>query len=317
MGQISLLQELNLQYPIARRDESVVDDYHGVKVPDPYRWYDLTAFFCISSAGSGMKSGFLRIGLSSLPNLRLSTLCDFQVSRICCFGPSSSVKRLEDPDSDEVKDFVEKQADLGDAVLQSCDTREKIQHHILKLYDHPRFNAPTKHGNKYFYSHNSGLQAQSVLYVTDDLEGKPEVLLDPNTLSEDGTVSLTTAALSENSKYLGYGQAVSGSDWVTIKVIRVDDKAIEPDALSWTEGSTWIKTHSGQNWACRAGGLPVVHWLREGSIGLGLVIVDVISFNIFIRGILPPDFRSVSPHAQSMQFLIPKCIPGILWPPSN
>ena len=67
----------------------------------------------------------------------------------------------------------------------------------------------------------------------DSLDGEPEVLLDPNALSEDGTVSLSNLSVSKDAKYLAYGLSSSGSDWVTIKVMRVDDKKTEPDTLSW------------------------------------------------------------------------------------
>lgn len=65
------------------------------------------------------------------------------------------------------------------------------------------------------------------------MDGKPEVLLDPNTLSEDGTVALSMCAISEDAKYLAYGVSSSGSDWVTIKVMRVEDKRDEPDTILW------------------------------------------------------------------------------------
>ncbi|PSS17987.1 Prolyl endopeptidase, partial [Actinidia chinensis var. chinensis] len=110
MGSLRALDDAPLQYPFARRDESVVDDYHGVLVPDPYRW-------------------------------------------------------LEDPDADEVKDFVQEQVKLTESVLKKCDTREKLREKIRDGLDHPRYSAPFRRGNKYFYFHNTGLQAQSVLYV--------------------------------------------------------------------------------------------------------------------------------------------------------
>lgn len=69
--------------------------------------------------------------------------------------------------------------------------------------------------------------------IQDGLEGNPEVLLDPNTLSEDGTVSFKALSISEDAKYLAYGLSSSGSDWVTIKVMRIEDKTVEPDSLSW------------------------------------------------------------------------------------
>ncbi|XP_010664095.1 uncharacterized protein LOC100267810 isoform X2 [Vitis vinifera] len=156
------------------------------------------------------------------------------------------VTLLEDPDAQEVKEFVEKQVKLTDSVLQTCDTREKLRETITKLFDHPRFDAPFRRGDKYFYFHNTGLQAQKVLYVQDSLDGKAEVLLDPNGLSEDGTVSLNTCAVSEDAKYLAYGLSSSGSDWVTIKVMRVEDKRVETDTLSWVKFSGISWTHDSK-----------------------------------------------------------------------
>lgn len=75
------------------------------------------------------------------------------------------VIRLEDPDADEVKDFIEKQVKLTESVLSKCDTREKLHEKVTTLFDHPRYTTPFKRGNKYFYFHNTGLQAQNVLYV--------------------------------------------------------------------------------------------------------------------------------------------------------
>ncbi|OMO75515.1 hypothetical protein COLO4_26055 [Corchorus olitorius] len=190
MGSLSALKE-PLEYPIPRRDDSVVDDYHGVKVADPYRW-------------------------------------------------------LEDPDAEEVKDFVQKQVKLTESVLEQCEAKDKLREKITKLFDHPRYDVPFKRGNKYFYNHNTGLQAQNVLYVQDSLEGEAEVLLDPNSLSEDGTVSLTTLSVSEDAKYLAYGISSSGSDWVTIKVMRVEDKSAEPDTLQWVKFSGISWTHDSK-----------------------------------------------------------------------
>ncbi|XP_059633814.1 uncharacterized protein LOC132276416 [Cornus florida] len=190
MGSISAM-DVPLQYPVARRDESVVDNYHGVDVPDPYRW-------------------------------------------------------LENPDAEEVKEFVQKQVHLTDSVLKTCDTREKFREKITKLYDHPRYEAPFRRGDKYFYFHNTGLQPQKVLYVQDSLDGKAEVLLDPNVLSEDGTVSLKASTVSEDAKYLAYGLSFSGSDWVTIKVMRVDDKTVESDTLLWAKFTSISWTHDSK-----------------------------------------------------------------------
>ncbi|KAG8378020.1 hypothetical protein BUALT_Bualt08G0094800 [Buddleja alternifolia] len=182
-----------LQYPVARRDESVVDNYHGVMVPDPYRW-------------------------------------------------------LEDSNSAETKEFVQKQMKLTNSVLETCETREKLREKLAKLYDFPKYDTPFRKGDKYFYFHNTGLQPQPILYVQDSLDGKPEVLLDPNTLSEDGTLTLTQCLyeVSEDAKYLAYGTSVSGTDWATIRVMRVDDKRNEPDAIPWCKFSCIGWTHDGK-----------------------------------------------------------------------
>lgn len=180
-----------LIYPDVRRDESVADNYHGVIIPDPYRW-------------------------------------------------------LEDPDAEEVKDFVEKQVKLTQSYLQNCETREKFKGCITALFDHPRYHVPFKYGDKYFYFFNTGLQDQDVLYVQDNLEEAAEVLLDPNTLSEDGTVALNTYSVSENAKFLAVGLSSSGSDWVNIKVIRIADKSTEPDSLSWVKFSSITWSHDSK-----------------------------------------------------------------------
>ncbi|XP_031375378.1 prolyl endopeptidase [Punica granatum] len=190
MGSLSALGE-ELQYPPARRDESVVDDYFGVKVSEPYRW-------------------------------------------------------LEDPDSEETKEFVQNQVKLTESVLKTCDTRQKLHDRITKLFDHPRYEAPFRRGNKFFYFHNTGLQAQSVLYVQDSLDAEAEVLLDPNMLSEDGTVALNTLSVSEDAKYLAYGLSTSGSDWVTIKVMQIENKKVEADTLSWVKFTSISWTHDNK-----------------------------------------------------------------------
>lgn len=76
-----------------------------------------------------------------------------------------SMFRLEDPDAEEVKDFVQKQVKLTESVLEKCESREKLREKITKLFDYPRYDAPFRRGDKYFYFHNTGLQAQNVLYV--------------------------------------------------------------------------------------------------------------------------------------------------------
>lgn len=81
------------------------------------------------------------------------------------FSLFAGKRRLENPDSEETKAFVEAQVALTGSVLAECGERGRLRDQITKLFDHPRYQTPFKRGGKYFYFHNSGLQAQSVLYV--------------------------------------------------------------------------------------------------------------------------------------------------------
>uniref|UniRef100_A0A0E0FF36 prolyl oligopeptidase n=2 Tax=Oryza nivara TaxID=4536 RepID=A0A0E0FF36_ORYNI len=154
--------------------------------------------------------------------------------------------KLEDPESEDTKEFVASQVELAESVLAGCFDRENLRHEVTRLFDHPRHGAPFRRGDKYFYFHNSGLQAQSVLYMQDSLDGEAEVLLDPNALSKDGTVALSTYSVSKDGKYIAYGLSESGSDWVTICVMNIADKQTLSDKLSWVKFSSISWTHDGK-----------------------------------------------------------------------
>ena len=81
------------------------------------------------------------------------------------YGFDLLVFRLEDPDAEEVKDFVQKQVDLTESVLKQCETREKLQKKLTELYDYPKYDAPFREGDKFFYFHNTGLQLSKVLSI--------------------------------------------------------------------------------------------------------------------------------------------------------
>lgn len=148
MGSLAAPREalLPLSYPPARRDESVVDDYHGVLIADPYRWW-----------------------VNPWPRSSCVKIESFRFGCLVLWGRPflwrCLERRLEDPESEEVKEFVERQARLTDSVLEKCEERERLRRRITALLDHPRYDTPFKRGGKYFYFHNTGLQAQSVLYV--------------------------------------------------------------------------------------------------------------------------------------------------------
>ncbi|MEG3847354.1 prolyl oligopeptidase family serine peptidase [Microcoleus sp. herbarium19] len=179
-----------LSYPATRKID-VSDDYHGVKVSDPYRW-------------------------------------------------------LEDPESSETQAWVEAQNALTFGYLREIPAREKIKNRLTQLWDYEKYGIPFKEGDRYFYYKNDGLQNQSVLYTLTSLDGEPKVLIDPNTLSEDGTVALGGIAISEDGKFMAYGLSTSGSDWQEWKVRDVETGEDLSDHLKWLKfsGASW--THDGK-----------------------------------------------------------------------
>ncbi|MBD1928021.1 S9 family peptidase [Trichocoleus sp. FACHB-90] len=183
-----------LAYPTSQKVDQV-DDYHGTKVEDPYRW-------------------------------------------------------LEDPDSDETKAWVEAQNQVTFEYLNEITVREKIKQRLTQLWDYEKFSIPFKEGDRalrYFYFKNDGLQNQSVLYTLISLDAEPKVLLDPNKLSEDGTVALSGVSISEDAKLMAYGLSTSGSDWQEWKVRDIETGEEISDNLKWIKfsGASWTKDNQG------------------------------------------------------------------------
>ena len=181
----------HLVYPATRQDNQV-DDYHGVKIADPYRW-------------------------------------------------------LEDDHSPETEAWVTAENKVTNAFLDTIPERARIKERMTKLWNYERFGAPFKQGGRYFYTHNSGLQNQRVLFVIDSLKGEPRMLLDPNTLSKDGTVSLAEFAVSDDGRLVAYGLSRAGSDWEDWHVLEVDSGRQREDLLEWVKfsGGSWAKDGSG------------------------------------------------------------------------
>jgi len=180
-----------LQYPAARKSD-VVDDYHGTRVPDPYRW-------------------------------------------------------LEDPDSPESRAWIEAENRLTAAYLAEIPARSTIRERLTKLWNYPKYGTPFRKGRRYFFFKNDGLQNQSVLYKQASLTADPETLLDPNLLSEDGTVALSTMAVSDDGRLLAYGTSASGSDWEEFRVRDVAQGRDLSDYLKWIKfsGASWTNDGAG------------------------------------------------------------------------
>jgi len=154
---------------------------------------------------------------------------------------------LEDDQSAETAAWVAAQNKVSKAFLNKIPARDAIRSRLQTLWNYERFGIPVEYGGLYFLSRNSGLQNHSVLYVSDSLTAEPRVLLDPNTLSEDGSVSLSGWSPSEDGKLLAYSLSKSGSDWLEIKVKDVATGKDLPDHLEWVKFSSpsWAKDHGG------------------------------------------------------------------------
>lgn len=148
---------------------------------------------------------------------------------------------LEDDNSEETKAWVIEQNKVTFSYLDSIPYRQKLIDRLTEIYNYERYSVPFKEGGKYFFFKNDGLQNQSVLYVQDDLESEAKILLDPNTLSEDGTAALSDIAVSRDGKYLAYSIARAGSDWNEIFVRNIETGEDEKDHIKWVKfsGLSW------------------------------------------------------------------------------
>jgi prolyl oligopeptidase len=180
-----------MTYPPARKSDQV-DDYHGTKVADPYRW-------------------------------------------------------LEDLDSAETKTWVDAENKLAFGYLNEIPARAGIRERLTKLWNFERYGAPFKRGANYFYTRNSGLQNQAVLYWVSSLTDEPKLLLDPNALSTDGTVALSGLSPSHDGKLMAYSLSASGSDWQEWKVRDVETGKDLSDDLKWVKfsGASWTPDSKG------------------------------------------------------------------------
>ena len=163
-----------------------VDYYHGVAVPDPYRW-------------------------------------------------------LEDDTSAETAAWVEAQNNVTLPYLERIPFRAALHARVLQLNDYEKYSAPLRKGPYLFFTRNAGLQNQSVLFIQVGRAGAPEVLIDPNTWSADGTVSLSVFVPSKDATYAVYGISQSGSDWHVYKVMDLASRNTLDDTIEWVKvsGVAW------------------------------------------------------------------------------
>lgn len=182
---LPLVVTAQLQYPATKKTE-VVEDYHGTKIADPYRW-------------------------------------------------------LEDDRSEETKQWVTEQNKVTFGYLDKISYRADWLKRLEEINNYPKYSSPSKKHEYFYFSKNDGLQNQSVLYRQKGLDGKPEVVLDPNKFSADGTTGLGTFSLSKDGKYAVVGKTKGGSDWRTYYVMDMKTLKYLPDSVEWVKvsGAAW------------------------------------------------------------------------------
>jgi prolyl oligopeptidase len=154
---------------------------------------------------------------------------------------------LEDPNSAETKAWVDQQNALTFAFLDRIPARRRIHQRLTELWNYERYSVPSREGRRYIYSRNDGLQNQAVIYKAAAIDAPPEVLLDPNTLSADGTVALSGLTFSDDGSKAAYAMSAAGSDWLEWRVRDVATGHDLPDVIKWSKFSSaaWLKDGSG------------------------------------------------------------------------
>ncbi len=154
---------------------------------------------------------------------------------------------LEDDNSPETQAWVEAQNQATFDYLAKIPARKGLLERLTKLYDFEKYSVPFQRGGRCFFTCNTGLEPQGKLYWTQGPEGEPKILLDPNTLSTDGTVALAGLSVTADGTRAAYAIAEAGSDWLTWRVREVASGVDLPDEIHWSKasGATWRKDGSG------------------------------------------------------------------------
>jgi prolyl oligopeptidase len=154
---------------------------------------------------------------------------------------------MEDLDSPEVAAWLEAENALTFSYLDRLPLRDRLRERITALWDYPKTSMPVREGGRYFYARNSGLQRQAPIYARTSLDAAPDVVIDPNVLSPDGSVSLAQWAPSPDGRLLAYGLSEGGADWQTIHVRDLSTGRDLDDAVEWMRfsGLSWTKDNRG------------------------------------------------------------------------
>jgi prolyl oligopeptidase len=154
---------------------------------------------------------------------------------------------MEDLDSKAVADWVSAQNRVTFAYLDTLPMREHFRKRITELWDYPKVTVPSREGDRYFYEKNTGLQRQEALYVRKSLDAEPALVIDPNVLWPDGSISLAEWVPSRDGRLMAYAISEGGADWETYKVRDVDSGKDLSDEVRWVRFSntSWTLDNKG------------------------------------------------------------------------
>jgi prolyl oligopeptidase len=179
-----------LQSPPARVSD-VVDDYHGTRIADPYRW-------------------------------------------------------LEDTTSTETAAWIKAENSVTFAYLQRLPQREAFRRRLTELWNYAKVDVPVRVAGRLYFTMNSGLQNQAVLYEQADLKGTPKVILDPNVFSKEGATAVMSHAVSPDARRLAYATSIGGSDFSELRVRDLASGQDLPDRVQWVKVSNTVWTEDGR-----------------------------------------------------------------------
>ena len=156
---------------------------------------------------------------------------------------SDPYRWLEDDNSKETAEWVAAQNKITRAYLENIPFRDALEKRLETIWNYPKSGVPFKKGGRWYIFKNDGLQNQSVLYTMNDPAEEPQVLLDPNNFSEDGTIALAGLSPSDDGKYLAYSISRGGSDWNEIVVMNLSDRSMLADTIKWVKfsGISWFR----------------------------------------------------------------------------
>jgi prolyl oligopeptidase len=188
-------------------------------------------------------SNIKRVELPSVQYAYPETKLTAHTDTINGIAVSDNYRWLENDTSVETKAWVESQIGNTEKYFSNIKFRGDFLERLKDLANYTKYGQPSKVGDYYIFSKNDGLQNQYVYYVQKGLKGKEEVFLDPNTMSNDGTVSVSLAGTSKDKKYIAYTLQRAGSDWQEIYVMDIATKTVLKDKLEWVKfsGASWYK----------------------------------------------------------------------------